>query len=92
MTVLEQASEACVLMTDWLWREKWESAVLLLIVAGEKEMMQLRNFLYASEALERLSDYEIFTLSGETLGSDVASLKERTTIITSLLLLGQLAL
>ena len=91
MTVLEQASEACVLMTDWLWREKWESAVLLLIVAGEKEMMQLRNFLYASEALERLSDYEIFTLSGETLGSDVASLKERTTIITSLLLLGQLA-
>ena len=45
--MFEQASEGCVLMTNRLWTRKWESAVLLLIVAGDKVVL-------LSQALGRL--------------------------------------
>ena len=54
---LSQHSKVCqglVLMTEWLWRERNQSASILIFVAAESEVFQMRNAILLSEELNKV--------------------------------------
>ena len=47
----EKVIDALILMTEWLWRVKYQTASILIFVAGESEVLRMRNAILFSEKL-----------------------------------------
>ena len=70
----ERACMAAALMAEYLWWHWWQSAQILFILPGEKEVYDVRNALITCEFEFA---WEIFTCLGETPDHEIKAILKR---------------
>ena len=70
--------KALILMTDWLWDHSYQSASILIFVAGECEVTSLRNAIAFSKELKAVRwQYHVQALWGRCPWSVESNVRER---------------
>ena len=78
---LNQSSKVCkalVLMTDWLRKHRRQTASILIFVAGEGEVIRMRNAIYFSKEFAKVKwQYEVHCLFGNSPVGVESDVRER---------------